>query len=129
MSDVAKVPNISAVSSRGAGKYYKIQVRGWTDFDPLDKKLPEIADAIERGGGVLTAVEVLDIKDDLSAITDNLVRECFQNILAARTVLRSIGELPPSVVEDLRAALNRAAETPKKAVASENVEPAAKRAS
>ena len=129
MSDTAKIPNISTASSREAGKYYKIQVRGWTDFDPLDKKLPEIADAIERGGGVLTAVEVLDIKDDLSAITDNLVRECFQNILAARTVLRSIGELPPSVVEDLRAALNRAAETPKKAVASENVEPAAKRAS
>src|SRR5437764_6541614 len=128
MSDVAKIPNISPASP-GAAKYFKIQVRGWTDFDPLDKKLPEIADAIERGGGVLTAVEVLDIKDDLSAITDNLVRECFQNILAARTVLRSIGELPPSVVEDLRAALNRAAETPKKAVASENVEPAAKRAS
>ncbi len=128
MSDTAKIPNISTASSREAGKYYKIQVRGWTDFDPLDKKLPEIADAIERGGGVLTAVEVLDVKDDLSAITDNLVREGFQNILAARRVLRSIGELPASVVEDLRAALNRPAEGAKKAAASENVEPAAKRA-
>ena len=71
MSDVAKVPNISTASN-GAVKYFKIQVRGWTDFDPLDKKLAEIADAIERGGGFLTAIEVLDTKDDLSAISDNV---------------------------------------------------------
>ena len=71
MSDVAKVPSISTASS-GAVKYFKIQVRGWTDFDPLDKKLPEIADAIERGGGFLTAIEVLDTKDDLSTISDNV---------------------------------------------------------
>src|SRR5579864_428656 len=103
MSDVAKVSNVSAASN-GAVKYFKIQVRGWTDFDPLDKKLPEIADAIERGGGFLTAIEVLDTKDDLSAISDNVVREGFQNILAARRVLRSIGELPTSLVEDSRSA-------------------------
>ncbi|HEV2699248.1 MAG TPA: hypothetical protein VGU90_14725 [Terriglobales bacterium] len=128
MSDVAKIPNISAAST-GAAKYFKIQVRGWTDFDPLDKKLPEIADAIEQGGGFLTAVEVLDVKDDLSAINDNVVREGFENILAARRVLRSIGELPTSVVEDLRAALNGPAETAKKPAGSQNSELAAKRAS
>src|SRR5437762_8005093 len=129
MSDTAKIPNISTASSREAGKYYKIQVRGWTDFDPLDKKLPEIADAIEQGGGVLTAVEVLDVKDDLSAISDNVVREGFENILAARRVLRSIGELPTSVVEDLRAALNAPAETAKKPAGSQDAELTAKRAS
>ena len=128
MSDVAKVPDISMASS-GAAKYFKIQVRGWTDFDPLDKKLPEIADAIERGGGFLTAIEVLDIKDDLSAISDNVVREGFQNILAARRVLRSIGELPISLVEDLRAALNASAETAKKPAGLQNPGVAAKRAS
>ena len=135
MSDVAKVPNISTASN-GAVKYFKIQVRGWTDFDPLDKKLPEIADAIEGGGGFLTAIEVLDTnievldtKDDLSAISDNVVREGFQNILAARRVLRSIGELPTSLVEDLRAALNAPAETAKKPAGSQNSELAAKRAS
>ena len=128
MSDVAKVPNISTASN-GAVKYFKIQVRGWTDFDPLDKKLPEIADAIERGGGFLTAIEVLDTKDDLSAISDNVVREGFQNILAARRVLRSFGELPTSLVEDLRAALNAPAETAKKPAGSQNSELAAKRAS
>ena len=127
MSDVAKVPNISTASN-GAVKYFKIQVRGWTDFDPLDKNFAEIADAIERGGGFLTAIEVLDIKDDLSAIGDNVVREGFENILAARRVLRSIGELPTSLVEDLRAALNEPAETAKKPVGSQNPELAAKRA-
>ncbi len=107
MSDVAKVPNISTASN-GAVKYFKIQVRGWTDFDPLDKKLAEIADAIERGGGFLTAIEVLDTKDDLSAISDNVVREGFQNILAARRV---------------------PAETAKKPAGSQSSELAAKRAS
>src|SRR5438874_13408871 len=128
MSDVAKIPNISAAST-GAAKYFKIQVRGWTDFDPLDKKLAEIAVAIERGGGFLTAIEVLDTKDDLSAISDNVVREGFQNILAARRVLRSIGELPTSLVEDLRAALDAPAEMPKKPAGSEDAELTAKRAS
>src|SRR2546429_4120906 len=128
MSDMAKVPNISTASN-GAVKYFKIQVRGWTDFDPLDKKLPEIADAIERGGGFLTAIEVLDTKDDVSAINDNVVRKGFENILAARRVLQSIGELPTSLVEDLRAALNAPAETARKPVGLQHPELAAKRAS
>ena len=127
MPDIAKDSNISTASN-GAAKYFKIQVRGWTDFDPLDKKLPDIADAIERGGGFLTAIEVLDTKDDLSAISDNVVREGFENILAARRVLRSIGELPTSLVDDLRAALNVPAETAKK-VGSQHSDLAGKRAS
>jgi hypothetical protein len=69
-------------------------------------KLPEITEAIERGGGLLTAIEVLEVEDDLASISDNEVREGFQNILAARRVLRSIGELPKSLVEDLRSVLN-----------------------
>src|SRR5438132_8981536 len=72
----------------------------------MDKKLPEITEAIEGGGGLLTAIEVLEVEDDLAAISDNEVKEGFQNILAARRVLRSIGELPKSLVEDLRSALN-----------------------
>jgi hypothetical protein len=128
MSDVAKTATIGAASA--AHRYFKMQIRGWTDFDPMDKKLPEIADAIERGGGFLTAVEVLDVKDDLSGISDNLVREGFENILAARRVLHNIGELPTALIEDLRTALNARAETGKKRLSSENAEAAAaKRAS
>ena len=128
MSEVAKVPPIST-TPKSPGKYFKIQVRGWTDFDPLDKRLPEIADAIERGGGLLTAIEVLDIKEELSDINDNVVREGFQNILAARRVLQTIGELPTSLIEDLRAALNIPAETAKKRAGSQNADLSAKRAS
>jgi hypothetical protein len=84
-------------------------------------KLPEITDAIEHGGGFLIAVEVLEVKDDLSGISDSVAREGFQNILAARRILRSIDVLPSALIEDLRAALN--AEAGKKAVASETPEP------
>jgi len=89
----------------------------------------EIADAIERGGGFLTAIEVLDTKDDLSAISVNVVREGFQNILAALRALPSIDELPTSLVENLRAALDAPVETAKKPAESQNSELAAKRAS
>jgi hypothetical protein len=119
MSDIPKIPAASAET----GRYFKMQIRGWTDFDPIPLKLSEITDAIEQGGGFLTAVEVLEVKDDLSGINDNVVREGFQNILAARRILRSIDALPPALIEDLRAALN--GEVRKKAGASETPEPVA----
>jgi hypothetical protein len=105
MLDIAKAPQNSGTPAQ-RGRYFKVQIRAWTDFDPMDKKLPEITEAIERGGGVLTAIEVLEVEDDVAAISDNEVKEGFQNILAARRVLRSIGELPKCLVEDLRSALN-----------------------
>jgi hypothetical protein len=86
-------------------RYFKIQIRAWTDFDPMNKKLCEITEAIERGGGLLTAIDVLDVQHDLAAIGDSEVREAFQNIVAAKRVLRSIDELPKNLVEDLRSAL------------------------
>jgi hypothetical protein len=126
MSEATKIPNIS-VASAASAKYFKMQIRGWTDFDPVDKKLPEIVEAIERGGGFLTAVEVLEVKNDLSGISDSVVKEGFENILAVRRVLRSIGELPSALVDDLRAALDVQAATGKKPVSSENEPVAPKR--
>jgi len=105
MLNIAKAPQNSGTADQ-RGSYFKVQIRAWTDFDPVDKKLPEITEAIEHGGGVLTAIEVLEVEDDVAAISDNEVKEGFQNILAARRVLRSIGELPKSLVGDLRSALN-----------------------
>lgn len=87
------------------GKYFKFQISGWTDFDPMDKELSEITDAIAHGGGLLTAIEVVEIEDDLVAIKDTEVREGFQNILAAKRILRSLDDLPKKVVEELRSAL------------------------
>jgi hypothetical protein len=88
-----------------SGKYFKFQMSGWTDFDPMDKRLSELAEAIENGGGFVTAVEVLEIEDDLSRIKDKEVLEGFQNILAARRVLQNVGELPKKLVDELRSAL------------------------
>ena len=71
----------------------------------MDKKLPEITEAIENGGGFVTAVEVLEVEADLAAIKDKEVREGFENILAARRVLLNLGELPKKILEDLHSAL------------------------
>src|SRR5437762_2228052 len=123
MLNIAKAPQNSGTPAQ-RGRYFKVQIRAWTDFDPMDKKLPEITEAIEGGGG-LTAIEVLEVEDDLAAISDNEVKEGFQNILAARRVLRSIGELPKSLVEDLRSALNAREEVgERKPVSSANSESA-----
>jgi hypothetical protein len=106
-------------------KYFKLQIRAWTDFDPMDRKLSEITEAIERGGGLLTAIEVLDVQDDLAAIGDREVREGFQNILAARRVVRSIGELPKNLLEDLRSALRTQEEVEqRKPISSATSQPA-----
>jgi hypothetical protein len=104
MWNPAKGPENSGTPAQRP-KYFKLQIRAWTDFDPMDRKLSEITEAIERGGGLLTAIEVLDVQDDLAAISDREVREGFQNILAARRVVRSMGELPKNLLEDLRSAL------------------------
>lgn len=104
MLNIEKAPLDSRTYPR-SGKFFKFQMSGWTDFDPMDKKLSEITDAIENGGGFVTAVEVLEIQDDLSKIRDKEVLEGFQNILAVKRVLRNVGELPKKLVEDLRSAL------------------------
>src|SRR5437762_12130812 len=59
-----------------------------------------------RNVAELTAIEVLEVEDDLAAISDNEVKEGSKTSLAARKVLRSIGELPKSLVDDLRSVLN-----------------------
>jgi hypothetical protein len=106
-------------------RYFKLQIRAWTDFDPMEKKLSEITAAIEGGGGLLTAIEVIEVQEDLAAISDREVREGFQNILAARRVLRSISELPKNLVEDLRSALKTEEEVEqRKPVSSVSSQPA-----
>jgi hypothetical protein len=96
-------------------KYFSFQMKAWTNFDPMDKSLAKIAEAMEQGGGFLTLVEVLKVEDDLACIGDVEARECFANILAAKRLLRNIHELPKTLLEDLRSALKTEEEvTPKK---------------
>jgi hypothetical protein len=98
-------------------KYTNFQIRGWTNFDPTAKTLAEIAEGIEQGGGSLTLIEALKVEDDLASIDDEEVRECFENILAAKRLLQSVHGLPKKLIEELRAALNTEEEVvPKKTV-------------
>jgi hypothetical protein len=96
-------------------KYFSFQIKAWTNFDPMDKSLSKIAEAIEQGGGFLTLVEVLKVEDDLASIGDEEVKDCFANILAAKRLIRNVHELPKKLIEDLRSALKTEEEVvPKK---------------
>ena len=86
-------------------KYFSFQIKGWANFDPMNKTLAKIAAGIEDSNGFLTAVEVLKVEDSLDSIKDEEARECFANTLAAKRLLRNIHELPEKVVEELRSAL------------------------
>jgi hypothetical protein len=100
-------------------KYFSFQIKGWTNFDPMDKTIAKIAENIEQGSGFLTLVEVLKTENDLACIGDEEVRECFANILAAKRLVRTVHELPPNLIEELRTALKtEESAAPKKSVAS-----------
>ena len=87
-------------------KYFSFQIKGWANFDPMNKTLAKIAAGIEDSNGFLTVVEVLKVEDSLDSIQDEEARECFANTLAAKRLLKNIHELPKKVVEDLRSALH-----------------------
>src|ERR1700736_720545 len=86
-------------------RYFSFQIKGWTNFDPMDKTLARLAEGIDQGNGFLTLVEVLTVEDDVASIQDEEVRACFENLLAARRLIRNFNELPTRVKEELRAAL------------------------
>lgn len=104
MSEKTEVPEMQH-SREQRGKYFNFQIKGWTNFDPMDKTLAKVAEDIDQGNGFLTLVEVLTVEDDVTSIQDEDVRACFENLLAARRLIRNFNELPTRVKEELRAAL------------------------
>src|SRR4051794_35290689 len=86
-------------------RYYRVQIRTWTSFDPSRMELAEIASEIERGTAFLTALEVSKVVDDLDGIDDPEVRKSFENIVAAERILQNLAELPKALRERLSAAL------------------------
>ena len=105
-------------------KYFSFQIKGWTNFDPMDKALVKIAQAIEDGGGFLTLVEVMRVEDDLASIGDDEVSECFKNILAAKRLLKNVHEIPKKLIEELSSALKAEEEVvPKKPVTMAPISP------
>ena len=116
MSEILKAPPLNQ-NNEPREKYFSFQIKGWTNFDPMDKTLATVAERIKEGEGFLTLVEVLKVEDQVAAIDDAEVRECFENLLAARRLIQNVSELPAKIKEDLFAALRTAEEiVPKKTV-------------
>jgi hypothetical protein len=86
-------------------RYYKVQMRAWTNFDPMEKTLAEIADSMDQGNGFLSVVEVLEVAENLASVGDEDVRDGVANILAAKRLLGAIETLPQKLKEELRSAL------------------------
>ncbi|MCU1311101.1 MAG: hypothetical protein JWO20_2226 [Candidatus Angelobacter sp.] len=85
-------------------KYFKLQLKAWTTFDPAQYELAAIADAIQRGGGFVTVMEVTQVSE-LKEISDLEVRERFESLEAAEKILQNLDKLPKSVREQLYSAL------------------------
>ncbi len=129
MSEI--LPKMGQTDEQGQ-KYFSFQIRGWTNFDPMNKTLARIAEDIEAGGGFLTLVEVVKSEESIASIDDEEVRECFENILAAKRLIQNVHELPKKLVEELRSALKEEGAIAKKNVTaiptlSANDEPASRR--
>jgi hypothetical protein len=104
MSETLKVPKTDQ-SDEQSEKYFSFQIKGWTNFDPINKTLAKVAEGIEQGNGFLTLVELLRVEDEVASIDDEEVREGFENLLAAKRLIQNVNELPAKVKEELRAAL------------------------
>jgi hypothetical protein len=85
-------------------KYFKLQLKAWTNFDPAQHDLTAIADAIQNGGGFVTVMEVTQVSE-LNEISDSEVRERFESLEAAKKILQNLDKLPQSVREQLYSAL------------------------
>jgi hypothetical protein len=116
MSETLKVPQTDQ-SHEQSEKYFSFQIKGWANFDPVNETLARVAEGIEQGNGFLTLIEVLRVEDEVASIEDEEVRECFENLLAARRLIQNVNELPAKVKEELRVALQTKEEiVPKKTV-------------
>jgi hypothetical protein len=90
-------------------QYFKVQMKAWTNFDPMEKTLTEIAQAMEQGNGFLSVIEVLEVANSLASIADEDIRDGFENILAAKRLVHAVNSLPPKLKEELRSALQKEA--------------------
>jgi hypothetical protein len=104
MTETIRVPQINQ-GNEEAQRYFSFQIKGWTNFDPMHKTLARIAQEIEDGSGFLTLVEVLKTENNLASIDDDEVRECFENILAAKRLIQNAHGLPKKLFDDLRSVL------------------------
>jgi hypothetical protein len=116
MSDALKAPKTIQLEKQSE-KFFEFHLKGWTNFDPMHETLNTIAIGIEEGGGFLTVVEVVRVESDVTSIADEEVRECFENVIAAKRLIRNADKLPKVLLEGLRSAL----QTEKKVVFAEPI--------
>jgi hypothetical protein len=93
-----------AASKRG---FYRLQLSAWTNFDPSNAELMDIAQAIEQGRGFLSVIEVTSVVDEVAKIDDPEIRQRFETVMAAEKLLENVGELPEPIRAKLYAALVR----------------------
>jgi hypothetical protein len=86
-------------------KYFGFHIKGWTNFDVMNKTFTQVAERIERGDGFLTLVEVSRVEENVTSIDDEEAKEWFENLLAAKRLIQNVNELPAKVKEELRAVL------------------------
>jgi hypothetical protein len=91
-------------------RYFKVQMRAWTNFDPMEKTLAEIAQAMEQGNGFLSVMEVVEVSDSLASIPDEDIRNGFENVVAAKRLVREVNNLPAKLKAELRSALEAEAD-------------------
>jgi hypothetical protein len=103
MSEIIKAAQTDKSSE--VEKYFSFHIKGWTNFDPMNTTLAQVAERIERGDGFLTLVEVLRVEEKASFIDDEEAKKWFENLLAAKRLIQNMSELPANVREDLRVAL------------------------
>lgn len=99
-------------------RFFKLQMRAWTNFDASRMELSEIAERIERGLGFLTAIEVMKVAEDVSAIDDAEVRQSFEIVIAAERILQNVTELPKPLRERLYTALSKEIDGSKRTLAA-----------
>ena len=102
-----KIQNIAAaaVQSAETDRYYKVQIKAWTKFDPTNAELMEIAQAVERGAALLTSIEVTRVANDVKDIDDPDVREQFEIVAAAERLVHKVEDLPKSLRDKLKEVL------------------------
>jgi hypothetical protein len=86
-------------------RYYKMQIKGWTNFDPTGKEINEILSSMDQGAGLMTVVEVSEIAQTLADIKDVDVREHFENAAAVERIISKLNDLPKHLREKLQTAV------------------------
>src|SRR5882724_12866776 len=86
-------------------RFFKVQIKGWLDFDPTGREFNDIAQAVENGSALVSVVEVTQVANGLEEINDPEIRERFADIIAINRILQNLVELPSSLKNKLHRAL------------------------